>query len=97
MGGADIDTLGQRFLANHSQRDGLVVVIVVDLVAGLGIHAGDKGLEAQLFRFGNGPGSGFPFGLACVHEGHVALDVGIHILPLLGGEGSVSVFGGPDY
>ena len=84
MGGADIDTIGQRFLANHSQRNGLVVVIVVDLV----------GLEAQLFRFGNGPGSGFPFGLACVHEGHVALDVGIHILPLLGGEGSVSVFGG---
>ena len=84
MGGADIGTLGKGLGADHCQSNGLVPVIVVDFIAGLRFHAGSEGLEPPLLRLTDGPGGGFPLGLAGIHKGHVAAAVGVHFFPLLG-------------
>ncbi len=94
MGGADVGALAQRLSADDGQGDGLIPVIVVDLVAGLCFHTGGKGLEAQAFRLCHGPGGGFPLGLAGVHKGHVALAVIVHGDPVLGVYPGVAVLGG---
>ena len=53
MGSTDIGTLAQGLGADHSQGDSLIPVVVVDLIAGLDLHAGSKGLKPVFFCFGN--------------------------------------------
>ena len=94
MGGADIGALCQRLGADDGQSDGLIPIVVVNFVAGLCIHAGDKGLEAALFRLGNGPGSCFTLGLAVVHESHVIPAIRIHFFALRRADTGKTVLGG---
>ena len=93
MGGADVDALGKRLGANHCQSDGFIPVVIVDLVTGLDIHAGDKGAVAPLFCFPHSPGGSFPLGLAGIDKGHVAFAVGFHFFTLLGSQLTQAVLG----
>ena len=94
VSGADIGTLCQGLGADHSQSDGLVAIIVVDLVTGLSFHTGGEGLEAVLLSLGDGPGGCFALSLGCVHECHVALGIGVHFLTLFGGDTGIAVLVG---
>ena len=93
MGGADVGAVVQALRAHDSQNAALAPVVVVDLVAGVQLHAGNQGLEAVGFGSGGGPCGGFPLGLAGIHKCGIALAVALHLRPLLGGQLGVSVFG----
>ena len=93
MGGADIGTHIQLLSTDDGQSNGLVTVIIVNLITGIGFHAGDIGLEAQLLSLGHGPGSCLPLGLGSIHEGHITLGVGFHLDALLCSDAVVAVLG----
>ena len=68
--------------------------IAVDLVAGVQLGAGDQLHEAMLFQQLHGPDNGLALGLACIDKCGVALGMGLHLDPLLGGETGEAILGG---
>ena len=94
VGNADAGALVHALGADNGHHQSLVPVVAVDLVAGLQLHAGDELHEAMFFQLLDGPGDGFPLGLAGIDKRGVAPGVGFHLLPLGGGEVGKAVFGG---
>ena len=76
---ADVRAVGQIFLADDSQHDGLAAVIPVELVAGLNLHAGLVFDKASGLRLADGGKDAFALGLRAVQKRLVRLAIGVQL------------------
>ena len=91
VGGGDVDALGQALLADDSQHQHLAPVVHVHLVSRLEAHAPLVGPEALGLGQPDPLLDAFPLGLAGVQVCLVVLAVGVHGLPLPGGQTVIAV------
>ena len=86
MRGGQAHALRERLFADHRERDALVAVDLVDLVAGLEGVVARPGMEALLLRKAHHFLYRVALGLALVEELLVVLGIGLHILFVAAGQ-----------
>ena len=93
VGRADVRALVQALAADDGENHALVVVVAVDAVAGLQLHAGLQFPEAGLLSSLDRPLDGLPLHLAVADEFHVLLAVGLHRGKVRLGNAVIAVLG----
>ena len=93
MGRADVRALVQALAADDGENHALIVVVAVDAVAGLQLHAGLQFPEAGLLSGLDRPLDGLALHLAVADEFHVLLAVGLHRGKVRLGNAVIAVLG----